>query len=637
LETLDIALTAIYTVSAVQFAATNCGSINIHAGITDLSSSNERFLTVYFALPVAITNGLWWDDARTSQQINSDKEFSSHWLSGWGANGYISRYPFGVLSWEEGLAMAVPLDTYRPCRFSYNKRTSQLFAAFDIGISSAPDKFNKHADLELTIFKFDPEWGMRSALEKYYQLRPDLFGRRFTNEGVWVAFSNLSPITNISDYNIAYHETSNKSYWKYDDTIGVSSYRYVSEPWSIWLGMPSALSNDNYDTVISYVTDINTNGTANERTRSEVILSSGIHDANGRFVFTPSTAPWLPGNYGVVFIVNPNPDLEFDGYTTNKALMDWNDNVRDVYNQPANGILDGEYIDSFEAYGTTANYRTNHFSSSDFPLCFRPGENQLALPEIYSTYSLSRDISDYVHSINKPVIANSILLNWAFPVHLFDMLGTEINWFNSQGELNFPDHSSYIFKRSMCAKKPYCLLMNTNFDNMGTNEVEKYFRYCLFYGIYPSMFSHNASENAYWDTPSLYERDRYLFKKYIPVILAMNRGGWEPVTYARSSAPEIYIERFGFSNQTYIATRNTATNELLSVISIELEQLGFASNNEVAVNHFPGGEFYTRGYGTGMLTITQALSGLDTEVIHISNIPEPSLLFIAIIFLFQKK
>ena len=215
------------------------------------------------------------------------------------------------------------------------------------------------------------------------------------------------------------------------------------------------------------------------------------------------------------------------------------------------------------------------------------------------------------------------------------MMGTETDWFNSEGELFFPDHSSYLFKRAMCAKKPYCLLMNTNFDNMGTNEVEKYFRYCLFYGIYPSMFSHNASENAYWDTPSLYNRDRYLFKKYIPVIIEMNRGGWEPVTYARSSNPKILLERFGTSNLTYFAMRNTNANESTSIISIELDKLGFTINDEIVINHFPKNKFYTAPYNSGMLTITQTIAGLDTEVIHVSIIPEPSAFFIASFFLLR--
>ena len=65
------------------------------------------------------------------------------------------------------------------------------------------------------------------------------------------------------------------------------------------------------------------------------------------------------------------------------------------------------------------------------------------------------------------------------------------------------------------------------------------------YGMFPGFFSHNASQGHYFSRPELYERDRILFKKYIPLCKLVAEAGWEPVTLARSSDSHVYVERFG--------------------------------------------------------------------------------------------
>ena len=67
--------------------------------------------------------------------------------------------------------------------------------------------------------------------------------------------------------------------------------------------------------------------------------------------------------------------------------------------------------------------------------------------------------------------------------------------------------------------------MNTDYERFGTNYVERYFQRCLFYGMFPSMFSHNAADNPYWRNPAWYNRDRPLFKKYIPLIRRVAEAG----------------------------------------------------------------------------------------------------------------
>jgi hypothetical protein len=65
------------------------------------------------------------------------------------------------------------------------------------------------------------------------------------------------------------------------------------------------------------------------------------------------------------------------------------------------------------------------------------------------------------------------------------------------------------------------------------------------FGMFPGFFSHNASDGHYFMRPELYDRDRALFKKYVPLCKALAQAGWEPLTRARSSDDRVNVERFG--------------------------------------------------------------------------------------------
>ena len=68
----------------------------------------------------------------------------------------------------------------------------------------------------------------------------------------------------------------------------------------------------------------------------------------------------------------------------------------------------------------------------------------------------------------------------------------------------------------------------------------------LAYGMYPSFFSANASSNHYFDNPAYYNRDRPLFKKYMPLCIRVGEAGWRPVNHLLASdSPDVITEQFG--------------------------------------------------------------------------------------------
>ena len=63
--------------------------------------------------------------------------------------------------------------------------------------------------------------------------------------------------------------------------------------------------------------------------------------------------------------------------------------------------------------------------------------------------------------------------------------------------------------------------------------------------MFPGFFSHNASEGHYFTRPELYNRDRPLFRKYVPLCRRVAEAGWEPIPGPPARIAHVYVERFG--------------------------------------------------------------------------------------------
>jgi hypothetical protein len=209
------------------------------------------------------------------------------------------------------------------------------------------------------------------------------------------------------------------------------------------------------------------------------------------------------------------------------------------------GQLDGEYLDSLEGYVTAnLNFRRDHFSHTTVPLSFSVDTREPALLKGLAVYEFTRWISGELHAMGKLCFANGVPYRFSFLCPWLDVMGTETDWLVN-GQYQPSAHTQMGLWRTLSGRKPYLLLMNTDYAQFGTNLVERYFQRSLFYGMFPSMFSHNAAENPYWRNPAWYDRDRPLFRKYIPLIREVAEAGWSPVTEATCDAPLVLLERFG--------------------------------------------------------------------------------------------
>ncbi len=606
----------------IRYSTTN-DAIRIQATVANLTAA-DRAISLYFALPLTMDSGYWWHSPRDRVAITQSVESATLADLELGARNQVSAYPVATVANSSALTLAVPPDRYRPFRMIYNGATRQFFAVFDVGLSATPMNFPQIATAELWLYRSDAAWGLRSGLEGFYRRFPAAFTRAFTNEGIWVAFADIRGITNVSDFGIRYHEIGyNTAFVKSDDTNGIGSFRYVSEPWSYWMNMPTNLSNTDYNSVHDYLLQQHSQSVK----AATATLSSGARDPNGLLSFFPAAAPWC--SYGAAFYVNASPGISNPPYTVTKFSIEWNSTVRDVYNHPGNGVLDGEYIDSFGAAATVADHSSNHLRTTTFPPTFTRDNSTLMTPLIFGTYEMARAIGADVHALGKPIIANTVFAPWPrlpLGIGLFDFAGTEINCFDAAGSFVPPSDDSLLYARALSGVRPYGYLLNTDFTKVSSAEMEDYMRLCAVYAIYPSAFSADASSNNYFEQPANYERDRLLFKKYVPIIRAMSLAGWRAVTDATVDNATVGIEAFGTNaaaGRAYLTVRNSSPQAVTATITFDTNRWTFPNSQSLRLTNLFDGGTVTINLAAGSNSFTLTLPAQQCNAYAVRVIPPP--------------
>jgi len=566
--------------------------ITVEGDLVD-QAGTDRAVTLYFALPLDATGWTWGDDIRGPVTMETGLERGNYVEVPFGTTfksqidstqvaGRLSRYPLASICKDEGLALAYPLGNPAQARFFVNTSGKMLVVAYDLGLSPSAKGGSASfggAHFNFVLYRHDPSWGFRQAWSKYIALYPNDFLNRVSQGGIWIAGTSLSSIPTLSDFHVMFHEltTNQAANTLYDNQVGIKALRYNYTPSSYVMNMLPAHSNTDAAEVMADLRAGVSSTDATVRAGSVGTLASGMLDATGDYIFASINNAQT---YGVRFSVNPDPDIADPDYSPNIAHFKWNDTLKATYGQTTGGVLDGEYIDSLEFKSTVLDYRASHLAASNLPLVF-DSSFKPAIPEIWASYEFAKWMtSDLLGTYpSKLIMANGALSMFCFPARLFDVMGWETNWLNNNLYAPYSD-SALNFRRTLSYQKPYCLLMETDFTIFTNALMKRYFQTCLFYGIYPSVFSTdgNATSAIYWGDPVLVSRDRALFQKYIPLIQSLGLAGWEPVTHVRSSVDSVAVERYGSGSSMFITLRNLSTSSQTATLTLETSSLGFGTN-----------------------------------------------------------
>ena len=501
--------------------------------VSDLSGQ-DRAVTLVYAVPIDGNAPLvWHNDPRTSQELSPDKDTQMRETERYDiGEGGLSRWPFGAVT-SGRRAEALGIDGSAPAFFRVTAHAPlrQIFISFDLGLT----REKKSAHFRFVRFAFPARHGFRGAFASYQALFPEMFKVRIREHGLWMPFRRISTVEGWEDFGFKVKEGDNETGW--DDAHGILTFHYT-EPSTWWMSMPKNLASYSFEDGLREAHRLSDAGDAS----ALAWRRSAFLDEAGRVVGSVQDTPWCKG---MVWNLCPLPGIKGGNFENNFRREAWE--LRYAGKSFPDGV-DGEYIDSAEGY-LTANmdFDRGHFACSKTPLAYARASKRPGLAKPLMMYEYVRETSDRCHAMGRLLMGNAIPVRWPWLVMYSDYSGQEINWINRKtGAWKPADESVLLYRRAMSGAKPYCFLMNADFDRFSPEMVEKYMQRTLAYGIFPGFFSPNASRGHYFSRPELYNRDRPLFKKYIPLCRMISEAGWRPLNWLLSSDnPNIAVEQFG--------------------------------------------------------------------------------------------
>lgn len=542
-------------------------------------TGRDRALTLVYAWPLPAGDLVFEEDPRTAVPLaDNAPQRSDAQAMGCGAGG-LNRWPFGAVS-VGGRGFALGIDTAHPAYFrtAVHPRTRLLFIAFDLGL--APEK--RTAAFAFRRFTFTG--GFRGALAAYAAREPDAFKTRVPEQGIWMPFRAIKSVENWQDFGFKFKEGNDETAW--DDAHGIFTFRYT-EPTTWWLSMDKAHGTNRF-TMADCLAKVESLAAKGDP-RARAWRGSVMRDEDGARVGRVMDTPWCRG---AIWLLSPLPDIA--GVCEYKVKNTEADFAK-FYAKPFPVGQDGEYIDSAEGYLTpTLDFNRAVFAASDTPLVFSSDEDHRpALFKGLSMYEYVRRTAARVWPRGRFVMANGVPGRWPWLPAYVDVGGTETQWIDEEGRWRPESHRSLLYKRALSMGKPYCYLQNVDFEKFAYADMENFMRHCVAYGLFPGCFSHNASEGHYFTRPEVYNRDRPLFKKYVPLCKMLSEAGWRPVnTLVASTDSRVFVEQFG---ARYVTVFNSAR----ATVKVRL----MAKVGARASEHVAGGEV---SFADGVATLELA-------------------------------
>ena len=521
-------------------------------------SECDRALTLVYAQPLPGDGDFTWHEDPRASVAMSPADGQRCCADGLGAGeGKMSCWPFGaVTAGEQGIALGYDPTAPAIFRVTASPRTRELLIAFDIGLA----KEKQEAHFRFVRFGFPGQLGFRGAIRNYQEIFPDNHSVRLRRHGLWMAFFPISKVVGWQDFGFAVKEGASEAAW--DDAHGITTFHYT-EPTSWWMPMKTKGEYKLSDCIAEAERRF-----AKGEPFALAWKASSYRDMLGRITGSVRDTPWCRG---AVWNLCSLPGIRGGEFEYKLTGPEWEKR----YSKPFPQGVDGEYIDSAEPYmAPPIDYAREHFAASVTPLAFDPSTKRLGIAKCLSVYEYVRGAADRCHAIGRYLMGNGIPYHWPWLVAFSDFCGQETGWMNLKTWVWRPmSDRDLLYRRAMCGGKPYCFLMNTDFDRFTSEMVEKYMQRALAYGHFASFFSPNASQGHYFSRPELYNRDRPLFRKYVPICRMISEAGWRPVNeLAVSKTDGVYVEQFGDRYLTVFnsgkASVRANVNFLCSVASV---------------------------------------------------------------------
>ncbi|WP_269537106.1 discoidin domain-containing protein [Cerasicoccus fimbriatus] len=545
------------------------GDLELYA---QLNGAGERLLRFRIGVEAPLDGWTWHDDVQFAQEIDAQNtEYAHTGSSPYGIDSSVSKYPFGVVD-NGAQALVLETDLTEPCVFkiSANTERDQLAIDYHVALTPLTKKFPGQAAFHVSLRSRATEKGQafRQALAEYYQRNASLFERRPEAVGLWMPFTDISKIPNPQDFGFAYYEKGGPigSDVDFCHDNGILTLVYT-EPWLYWLPMPGGMERtpENAIAMMERLA-VSGFGKANEFASGGLLGAARLPD--GEINMTFSDVPW---NSGARMEVSTDPELPTEASApVNRAMAEFSF----MQEQIAYDKVDGIYLDSLSAM-FIMDYNPAVMAVANYPATFTTDAMKPGLATPIAAYEFIAGLGGYMSEHDKYLMGNFPCWNFPFFMPFIDIPGEETHWFH-EGHYERMSDRELNYRRAMSGQKAWGFLMNGKYDHLEAEFAQRYFEDSLYWAFQPSLFSHDAANDPYWENSAWYERDRHWFQRYMPWIQRIANVGWQPVGPAESSNDAIEFEQFYGKRDAakFITVRNTSQAPVSGQITVELDDFG---------------------------------------------------------------
>ncbi|HEY7113311.1 MAG TPA: hypothetical protein VIA45_10305 [Thermoanaerobaculia bacterium] len=533
----------------------------------DDSSGADRAVELSFRLPVDGTGWTWDQDPVTPLSIVNGVRYETLDTT-FGAQTH-SIYPFAtVRNSDVAFTLAVPMGP-QMSRLTYDLQTG-LRLTWDVGLSASAAKTPSSARLSFWIYSQDPRWGFRSAADKYYYLDANSFTSGASSSGAWLADSgtvDFEDVPNSSDFGWYFLEGIGSV--DFGNDAGLLTLHYIDA--SGWFRkFPGYGEQPPYDVLASALTGdaASSSGTTVDSTpvseMAKAVLDSSPYDGAGRYQFSADSYFWYANKFQI-YPVSPDPDIPAPSMWSVVTKYGVDNRLaaarRDEYH------IDGIFIDDASTtFAAVENCREDLWAYSDTPLSFAYSTQRPLLWDGFSMAEFYRAFSTYVHQRGLVLMGsmNPGIYTWFAPS--FDVVG---------GETPGADTPARSYARRVLGQgHPWSNLLVLPGGTVPTSaDVLAYLRQALALGFHPGLSS------VYWAQPVAYERDRPLFRQYVPLIRTIATAGWKPINGVTVSDSTFWVERFDdeTGDVFYLTIFNSGTETRTVQLTLDAGVLGYGS------------------------------------------------------------
>lgn len=525
------------------------GECKEYKGVIKNLSSEKRCVDTGFFIPLDASGWMWWDDIRNCRVV--DKGLYRYTMTAdETADMPMSIYPLSALNNnEKGLSFAIDLED--PCVYHmyYDADEKRYGIVFNFGLLPLGE-----TKFKFITYEYEPEWGFRASLQKYYDIYPEKFSGKLNLIG---QSDPSEEIETPKDFGfvgkqdgLMFDEKHVKKFYPSYKEKNLLIFLYTLP----WADEPSGDLKTNppptYEEALLYQ-QRRGEDKAWYSMKSYGARDSLVYETNGDIMLSEMMiAGWRPDVWTVRLPLNLDPEGRIA-----KTMME-------SYVIPA--------LELGDKYGYTLNIQMDNFMKESFFLDSNIKEND-PLTYSFNTYTpavhlFSKDAEYLKHLDNyleenypESLLSANCISKASFGYIYLDAVPFE----TSVMGFNWGDEE-YNFRRIMAYHKPVAAHHTYHGKELKFRDIEKKLEYfmntCTFYGIYPSI-------PKILEVLDDKEKALNLYKIYDPILQKLFYAGWEPITYAKSN---LWVERFG---DNYFSLRNDSEEKKEFILKIDKNKL----------------------------------------------------------------